>query len=297
MVYPDLSQISSFSQAGVTRAQYAIISSADGLPMGPTGSIAAGADAGMGVYVAVKNATSNIGQPRVVNATGDNGRFLHQYIFNPAELGLIDLSFGAFDQDVYARWTGTKRVNVGDFSYVGVETNQAANSVQTCLLLTADNQNAASAYNGQAGYTSYFYPIVSVYFLGDTMTEVSAADFNWRGIPTQPGKTPWGDSFTVSTNGFTRSKSIQLTSRYPVTMHTFVSNGATLSFYLSYTPLQNQTGYTFHIWKYTTAGVLTKLTSSDFTVDVGTKRVTLGSAGTSGDKFLVLYDTMELLLA
>src|SRR5258706_14041899 len=149
-LYPDLTNASIFSQAGVAMAQYEIVDPNTGLGAGPTGSIAAGSTRGMGRYIAIKNASAPNPAARVVNSSGDNGRFLQPYTFNPAELGLIALGFGAFDMNAYAAFSKTKLATVGYAYMVGIGTNQPANAAQATLLITADAQDADVAQFGQA---------------------------------------------------------------------------------------------------------------------------------------------------
>src|SRR5260221_167865 len=119
-LYPDLTNTSIFSQAGVALAQYEINDPVSGLGMGPTGSIAPGTTRGMGRYIAIKNAAAPTPAAVVTDVTGDNHRFHHVYVFNPATLGVIALGFGAFDENAYAVFSKTKIDTVADSAAVGI---------------------------------------------------------------------------------------------------------------------------------------------------------------------------------
>lgn len=292
-MYPDLSQISLFSQAGVAACQYAINDAGSGLPMGPTGSIAPGQSRGLGAYIAIKEATDNVSEPRVVNVTGANGAFRQQYIFLPADLGTLQMGFGAFSQDVYANWSNTRVEALGDFNIVGLDTNVPPASKQATLLFTTDIQDAGSAHFGQAGYANYFYPSVSVVPIARTMSEVTAMTWNYRGTPNQVSKFPWGSAFTTGVNGFLKAKCLLVTSRYPMTMQTMVSNASLQTWPLDYSPDSDGTGYTFYAFRYQSDGTVTQITPTS--VSIGAKTVTFPSAYTGGDVIQVVYSSFDLL--
>jgi hypothetical protein len=293
MVYSDLSQISLFSQAGVTACQYAINDSGTGLPMGPTGTITAGQSRGLAAYIAIKEATDNISEPRVINVTGANGSFRQQYIFLPADLGTLQMGFGAFSQDAYAAFSDTKIEALGDFNIVGFDTNVPPASVQATLLFTADIQDAGSLHFGQAAFSNYFYPSVTVVPLARTMSEVTAMAWNFRGTPNQVTKAPWAKAFTTVTNGFLKAKCLQLTSRNPLTMQTIVADGSTTEWSLDYSPDSDGTGYTFYAFRYQSNGTVTQITPSS--VDIAAKTVTFPDVYVSGDVIQVLYSSFDLL--
>ncbi len=296
-MYPDLSNVSVFSAAGVTRAQYAINDRTTGLPLGPTGAIAQGDDRGMGVYIAVKRASSPIPGPRITPVTGDNGRFRHQYAFSAAELGNIDMNFGVFNQDVYAAFTGTKVHSIGEWNAIGIETDAAVNAAQATLLFNVDAQDANSGTDGQTAFLNWFYPAVTVTPLGATHEEVAAADWGWQGIPTRTSRYPWGLAYTTASNGFTRAKGIPLTSHYPMTMHMFVCDAATSTFTLDYSPTTDQTatGKTWRVFRYQSGGTVTDITATITSVVIATKTVTLASAYTAGDVIYFVYEAFDLL--
>lgn len=293
MAYIDATNISIFSQAGVAACQYALNDPTTGLPMGASGTIAQGQSRGLGAYIAIKEATDNVSEPRVVNVTGANGSFRQQYIFLPADLGTLNMNFGAFNQSVYTAFTSTKIETIGDFNMIGFDTNVPAATKQTTLLFTADAQDAGSLNFGQAAYTNYFYPSVTVVPLARTMQEVTAMTWGWRGIPNQTTKAPWAKAFTTITNGFLKAKCLQISSRNPMTMQTIVCDGATTTYALDYSPDSDGTGYTFYMWRYQSNGTVTQITPSS--VNIAAKTVTLSSVYTAGDVIQVLYSSFDLL--
>jgi hypothetical protein len=295
-LYPDLVNTSIFSQAGVALAQYEINDPNTNLGAGPTGVIAKGSGRGMGAYIAIKSASTQNPAPRVTNVTGSNGRFLHSYLFNPAEIGLINMAFGVFNQNAYGAWSGTKVDDVADANGTGHGTNAPPNAKQATLLITTDAQDADILNFGQARFTNYFYPLLSVYLAGENAAEVAPADFAYEGVPTQSIRDAWGPLFTQAVNGYTRAKYRKLVSRYPMTIHRYYVNGSSgsVTFTLDYTPTTDQTGPAIKAWQYVAAtGLVVPVTISN--VVVGNRQVTCTGSFNDGDVISTLYQSFDLL--
>lgn len=291
--YLDVSNTSIFTAAGLARAQWAKVDT-NGIPMGPTGSIAQGADRGMGIYAFAKRAGGAASEPRITPVTGDNGRRRHQYAFNAADLGNLDLTFGAFNMDAYNAFSGTKTHAIGEWNAIGAETDAAVNASQVCLLFNVDAQEADLVGFGTARWVNWFYPLVTVTSLFATHEEVAAADWPFRGVPTQAGKYPWGVAFNTTDNGFTQAARTLLTSRNPLTMHTFVCDGNATSFTLDYTPASDQTGYVVRVYRYIpSTGAVSLITPTS--ISIASKTVQLASDYDAGDQIIVLYETFDIL--
>lgn len=297
-MYPDLTNTSIFSQSGIAMCQYAINDPTTGLPLGATGAMAAGQIRPMGRYIAIKEANDQVGEPRIVNVTGDNGSFRHQYIFNPAELGVLNMNFGAFSQTAYTAFTGTNIEAMGEFNIVGLETNKPANAKQATLLITMDAQDGDTTYFGQPRFVNYFYPSVNVFKLAATFQEVQGAAFGFRGVPQQVARHAWGKALTTVTNGFTRAKCFQVTSRNPMTMDMAVMNASTTTWTLGASPDTDETatGVTVFAFRYTAAtGVVSQVTITD--INIGLRQVTVNTAGTSGDILMFVYSSFDVMAA
>jgi len=298
-MYPDLTNTTIFSQAGAAMAQYEINDPTTGLGAGPTGSIAPGSGRGMGRYIAVKSAAGQNPQPRVVTASGDNGRFLQPYVFNPAEPGVVNLAFGAFNMNAYAAFSKTKIRTIGDGAGVGIQTNQPANARQATLLLTADAQDADALVFGEARFINYFYPQLSVWLLGEQMNEVQAADFGYVGVPTSASRMPWGIAFSDDIDGFTRSKAYKTVTRYPVTLHRYRVTGtsSTVTFTLDASPTTDQTGPAIKAFRYVAAtGVAEEATLTS--VVVGARQVVVAPLSgnfADGDWVTVYYESFDIM--
>lgn len=300
-LYPDVTNTTIYSQAGIAMCQYEINDLTTGLGMGPTGAIVAGSGRGMGRYIAVKNAGAQNPEPRVVPVSGDNGRFLQVYMFGPAELGVIDMAFGAFNSNAYAAWSDTAVDTVADSAAVGIGTNTPANSKQATLLFAMDAQDADVSNFGSPRFANIFYPGVAVYLLGEQANEVQGADFGFRGVPTQVGRYPWGVPFTLALNKFTRAKAVKLTSKYPLTLHRYVVSGtpATVTFTLDFSPTTDQTGPAIKAWR-TIPSTLVTAAAVINSVTIGTRSITVAPASgnfSDGDVVSVLYESFDVMAA
>jgi hypothetical protein len=300
-MYPDLVNTTIYSQAGLAMCQYELNDPASGLGRGPTGSITPGSGRGMGRYIAVKRAAAPNPDPRVVNSSGDNGRFRQGYAFDPAELGNIDMAFGAFHSNAYAAFSNTKVDTIADSAAVGIGTNAAVNAKQATLLFTMDAQDADATSFGEARFANMFYGGINVYYLGEQAQEVAAADFAFRGIPTQTGRYPFGRAFSLVNNGFTRAKGVKLVSHYPLTMHRYIVSGtqASVTFTLDFSPTTDETGPAIKAFRWIAAtGVTENATINDAVI--GTRSVTvspLSSSFADEDMVTVLYESFDVQAA
>lgn len=300
-LYSDLTNTTIFSQAGVAMCQYEINDPASGLGLGPTGAIAAGSGRGMGRYIAIKSASSPNPDPVTLFVTGDNHRFRHGYVWDPAELGNIDMSFGAFNMNAYAAWSGTKVDSVADSAAVGVGSNAPVNAKQATLLYTMDSQDADVTNFGGPRFTNWFYPALGVVFVGAQAVEVQGADWQFRGVPTQANRYPWGVPFTLAANGFTRTKATPLTSHYPLTLHRYKVSGsqASVTFTLDFSPTTDQTGPAIKAFRYIAATGVTEAATLTLVVP-GTRSVTvtpLSGSFADSDVITILYESFDVQAA
>lgn len=295
MTYPNAVNTTIFSSAGIAAAQWAVVNTL-GIPVGPTGSLGVGLDAGLSRYIGIKTGGAASAEPRKTDATGDNGRFRHSYMFNPADISQLELSFGAMNFTLAAMAQGIKNFSLGDWEFIGGDTDAAAGSTQICLFFHVDAQDADQAA-GVKRYLNYIYPVTTLMPLFGQHQEAQAMEWPWRAQPTQAGRAPWGQLFTKAVFGFTRAAYLPATStQYPLCFHTFVRDGATQAFTLDYSPASDHSGTQIRVWNTTAAGVNTLLTATtDYTVNIATKTVTLTAVGTPGDIVTVLYEAFDLL--
>lgn len=295
MTYPNAVNTTIFSAAGVAACQWALVNSL-GIPMGPTGALANGLDAGLSRYIGIKTAGAASAEPRKVDVTGDNGRFRHSYMFNPAEISALELNFGAMNLTLAAAAQGIKNRVLGDWEMIGADSDAAVGTKQACIVFTVDAQDADQAA-GVKRYLNYIYPLVTLTPLFGQHQEATGMEWPWRGQPTQAGRAPWGELFTEAVWGFNRAAFIVMTStNHPICLHTFMRDGATQDFTLDYSPSQDHSGTGIRAWNTTAAGTNTLLTATtDYTVNIATKTVSLGAVGSAGDAVVVAYEPFDYL--
>lgn len=280
------------SAAGLARMQFAK-NDASGIPQGTSGAIANGQDAGFGILIAAKKASNQPPQPRIIPVSGDNGRFLHNYSFRPASISEIDLSFGVFSDTAYAVFSGTKvDTTQGEWEMIGAETDTPINAAYVHLIENIDAQDANTGTDGQPRFINWIYPNVTMFSLFASHDEAAAAEWGYKGIPTRVGKYSWGTPFTSAVNGFTKAIKYKINSVYPITMHTFVGDGAKTTVILNYSPTSDTTGFGIKAYNAST-GANVPITS----VNIATRTVTFTSAPTAGTIVLIVYEAFDLLLS
>lgn len=274
---------------GLTLGQYAVVDS-NGYPKGTTGVLSNGSAAGFALISALKSAGGQAGAPEEVNGTGDNRRTKHKWVVGAAELASLDLGVIHFDLTMHEAITGNKVQTLSDWSWAPAESNAQVGNIQSCVILTADGQEAGSPFGVQR-YLNWVYPLLSITPLYANFSEAEVAEFQMRGSPTMASKTPWGETLGLSTHGATKMARFPFfTKDYPLTMHTIVENGTSTSFTLSYTPAGTQASNYIKVWR---NGAI--LTSGHFTVTTATKSLTINTLGSAGDVVVVAYEATDIL--
>lgn len=287
-IYSDVPNTSIVQMAGVRYAQYAVCD-VDGYPNGPAGSLANGAQRGMGLHVGVKRAGGQAPENRSSDATGDDGSYQMAFLYGPNATGRLNLSFAPYNMDFLTAVTGTKIQTSDEWNMVGEETNADPNSATICLLFNIFSREADTDM-GKARWTNLFYPLVAVAPRYAEHQEVAVAEWPYIGVPARAAKTPWGVAFTKGINGFTRAARIRRTSRYPLTMSTLIGNASATVINLDYTPSSDDTGFTVKV--YTDGIELTKTTQ--WTCNPGLKKVTLAVAPAIATRTIVLYEAIDI---
>lgn len=287
-VYTIESNTNIVDAAGLARLQYAIVDS-DGVPMGRTGSIAQGAYSGMGIHVAARKAGGAIEPPREVDSAGDDGGYLQKFVFGPAKLATMDLDFGILNADFLAAVSKTNVVTVNEWPMFGLETNKVTDR-QICLLYNVQAKDADANF-GAVRWLNFFSPLVMVYPLFSASEDAKDMSFPFRGSRVRSAYTPWYTAFTQATHGYTRTAQLGLISRAPLTMTTFVGNGAVSSVILDYAPTTDHTGWGVYVIR---EGVVMTRTT-DYTVNIATKTITFNTIPTAGQRVVILYEADGLV--
>lgn len=286
-LYPTETAVTRFAQAGVAIGQYAIVDT-NGYPMGTTGLISNGQARGMGIMTAVKRFGNPAPAPREVPVTGDNGNYRAKFIFPPGDLTVLDLVFGVMSMDFHAAVTNAKQRTIGQWNAVLGEHNARFNQRQVCLLVNNDISDADTGVYGPQRYANWFYPLANVYPMFSNFQEAAAAEWAYKASPTQANKWPWGEAFTLVNEGATRAARALIATYYPLTMDTFLGDGTTTSFTLSWTPATDNTGSGVRMYRNGTP--VTGWTNVGRTFSFGS----LG-AGAAYDVNVIVYEAVDIL--
>jgi hypothetical protein len=278
------SSINSFSALGVSAAYWYVRNGV--YPYGTTGTIANGASAGGGRMKGVKAVAVTEPAPEIIIPTGDNGG-LGPYTLQPntATTGTITTASG--DQTLIAKSNNLKVFSQGAWDILGFGPDCYSFS-QMMFLFNSPAKSLESATLNEAGWVNTF--ILNAENFATTLPNITErAVMDWLNNLTLSASSglPWGTSLVAATHGSASLKGLQISSPQPLAMHTYISDGAatTSAFTLDLTPYAANGGSVV-IWK---NGVLLAYTT-DYTVNVSTKAVSLVAAGSAGDKFVVLYE-------
>jgi hypothetical protein len=276
--------VEKFASAG-TDITFWARNSSGGYPMGATGTLANAAESGMLQLYGVQTQNLTVQQPRRVNVTGDDG-VVAQFIFQPEELPGGDLVVGVFDADLVAQSQGIKVYTDGDWSVTGLQPEAPVYSDLT-LIVNSQAKSKDSGSSGSGGYMVTIYPKVNIVPLGPTgLTSAGPTAFSHALIANKSDKLPWGTSFSTSNNGTTQMAVYgPFFSENRVTIHTHISDGSETTFTLDKTPVAAN-GNKVKVYR---NGTLLTYTT-DYTVDVGTRVVTLDAAGTAADVHTCRYE-------
>lgn len=212
------------------------------------------------------------------------------------DLGASD--FGSFDVTL-SNDSATLKALLGDSS---VDTTTLSNayisSVNTGLqtppvlgmMFSTYFQSRDSATSGSTQYRTVIFPRVQIRYIAAGASQdggVNPNPITLTCTPTEGGKFPGGNAFGAN-QGWASNRTLfyEITAAAPFALTSYVQDGVTTSYTLTYLPTSTETGATDHI--FTVNGTVTAPT----TVNTSTGVVTLAAAGTSGQVSVALYQTL-----
>lgn len=278
-----------FDMTGIKRMDFAVLDT-DGYPEGLTGSLANGADSGFYRLEGIKTADLSMGNPDLVNIVGD-GRFQSAYLFPPGAAPQGTIEGAMYDIDAAVALDGTKKVTKGHWT-MHVAGGAEADYKDVAAIFSGWGTSKTTGYRGKKIYWGYLVPKMQLVMLGTSpMQERNAVQARIFAAISEADKYPWGEALTVASEGVTGGLMIPYSGVYPITMHTFVGDGATTTVVLDETPAGDDTAspQCVFIYNATDGAVLT--TTTDFTVTVATKTITFqaGHIPTAGDVHVIYY--------
>lgn len=274
--------IEQFTSAGVQLAWWALNNS-NGYPMGPTGSIANGADSSMSQLQGINSLNLNLQQPRQVNVPGDDG-VKSVFFFEPESLPSGDLALGVFDATFVSRSQGTLVYADGDWNVPVLQPDLPTYASMT-LMTVSQGKSSASGSVGQAQWMVKIYPKVQVVPLGDAgLANATDTSFTHALIANKSDKLPWGTSFSAANNGTTQAAVYGpfLSEGKPL-LHAHVGDASDTTLTLAKTP-SAANGNKVKLWQNGTA----KAYTTDYTVSGTT--FTFAAAPGAGVVSIIRYE-------
>jgi hypothetical protein len=260
--------INQFISAGLDRVYWGVLAS-DGYLKSTNGTIANGADAGMGLLYA-NNADMTFPDANRVNIIANDTK-LGTFTFQSTDSSAFTLELGANDLAFIAQAQGTKVAAYGDWN-VGLMRPGTFTVTNLVLLLISQAQSYASGSVGSAGFHDVLLPNVTLTYQGKSgITSQGEQLYRFSAEADTVDKFPWGEALVDATHGDTKADAFEWFSENRICAHTHVGDGTDDKMILTYTPAE-ASGNKVQLW---TAGVL-KAYTTDYTVDVNTKTVTFG---------------------
>lgn len=273
----------SFAAVGSSYDWWGALDSA-GYLMGTTGTIANGADAGMGRLEGVNTASLVIPDPRIIAIPGDNKNKGTMLIESDSPVqGVLTTSIE--DSTFVNKAQGTTPFTIGDASatILGPGCPLFANLT---AIINSPAISFTSGSRGQKGYRAKLFLNIQVFPKSEeSMENGNALAFSHPLVGTPVDTFWWGNSVLAADWVATSGLAIDLGfTTYPWTGHTFVGDASATSFTLDETPAAASAAKVVY-WK---AGVL-KAYTTDYTLVPSTKTVTFAVAPAAANKNLFLY--------
>lgn len=282
----NLVNIKRYTAAGFARLDFHVLDT-KGLPAGYTGVCTAGATGVPAARMfAVKTANINIPTATVVPISGDNapdGTFIFP---NEAARG-FDISAAEDDFTNRLSFQNIKTRDIGNHSFSGRD--MLPFSINNLMLIGVSNISARGATIPNIGaYGGIFTTSAQLVVRGrNAFTEITAATFDGSVVLNPMNQYPWGETFQVANEGFTRSYLEDWTLAYPVTVHRWTQTAGLTDFFLGEIPASTSL---LDVLVYTidTNGIPTRQVAG-VTVDVATKKLTFGVAPTAAYDIVAYY--------
>lgn len=278
-----------FDMTGIKRMDFAVLDT-NGYPEGLTGVLSNGSDDGLYRLEGIKTADLSLGNPDLVNIVGD-GRFQSAYLFPPGAAPQGTIEGAIYDMVAAVALDGTKKVTKGHWD-MHVLGGAEADYKDVCAIFTGWGKSKTSGYRGKTIYWGYLVPKMQLVLLGTSaMQERSAVQARFFAAISEADKYPWGEALTVASEGVTGGVMIPFSGVYPMTMHTFVGDGATATVVLDETPAGDDTASPTAVFIYNATDGAPLVTTTDFTVTPATKTVTFqaGHIPAAGKVCVIYY--------
>jgi hypothetical protein len=252
-------------------------------PYGTTGTIANGADDGMGRLKLLRD--FNLAEPQATSnpIQGDNGAS-GSFLVSSADAYTGDQVVGAFDQTFATKATGRTIVAYDDHD-ISVVNQGCYTYADMAFVINSPAKSQEAGSVGESGWDVIEFFAVTAQPL--TPARTFQTNFDYQAILTLnlTDTFLWGE--TLATGGFTLTEAYHtdpIWSEYPVTYHTFIGDGAATTVTLDETPAA-ASGAKVQYW----LDGVKKTYTTDYTVVTSTKILTFVAAPGAGEVAIIRY--------
>lgn len=273
----------SFAAVGSSYDWWGVLDSA-GYLMGTTGTIANGADAGMGRLEGVNTASLVIPDPRIIGIPGDNKNKGTMLIESDSPVqGVLTTSIE--DSTFVNKSQGTTSFTIGD-AVATILGPGCPSFTNLTAIINSPAISFTSGSRGQKGYRAKLFLNIQVFPKSEeSMENGNALSFNHPLVGTPVDTFWWGNTVLAADWVATSGLAIDLGfTTYPWTGHTFMGDGAITTMTVDETPAAASAVKVVY-WK---TGVL-KTYTTDYSVVTATKTVTFAVAPAASTKNVILY--------
>lgn len=263
--------------AGVQNAWF-WFNDSDGFAIGDnTTALSVGTSRGSYRFVGIQQMPTGISEGEVVPIEGDD-TILGGIVFASNAPREFLINFGEGNQAIDALLQGTLVETMNNVSLGLVDPGNP--NYPTIGLLVQSRSIKRENVSGQAAWSGFLYPNVQLQPLNrEQFQGRTAASFRFKGVAQSSVYKPWGVTISESVNGDTEAYAFDLNSLYPMTLDAFKLNGVLTSFTLNKTPINTTETLAF----------VERVAATVSSVTPSTREMALSSAGTSGQRGVVLY--------
>lgn len=265
--------------AGTQQTQLLFLDS-DNLVTGDTRSAPASGATGSGAYnvIGIQEMSAGIPEGENVPVPGDDTT-LGAFPFASDAPREFILNVGQFDLTLNARLQNTNVVQVAGAS-MGVGDSPEVQPASVCLIVQGHSIKRTTGQAGQAAWTGFIMPVVTVRPLDRAQYQGRTAGVNRYQCTVQLATNyPYGITFASNVEGVLTDYIIPFSSDYPMTLDAFLGNGITATFTLSKTPVS--TAYT--------APYLERVLQAMTSVTPSTKALVLSAIPAANRRLSVFY--------
>lgn len=275
----------------VDSVYYAVVDSS-GYVIGPTSTApVAGNDAGTTLtrLLGVQNFPFSVVDSDRPTQKGDGGA-IARFVNKPTDLPEAQATFGAWDLTFAALAQGMKVATVGGGSFM-MGQPLSPTAADLMFVVQAPAKSTVTATLGSATFEGLIILKANVQPRGrDSFQTDSLPTYQYSMIGNYASAYPWGHAFTAADEGDTECAILYFTWPYRLMIDRFTLDGTEVTYTLNHQLAEDSAenvnvfiNGTAQTWAASGAG------AGEFSTDTATNIITLGGAGTTAHKMVVLY--------